>query len=197
MTNEKYNSQKIREILSEIRVCTLLSCTNDGKVYSSSAEEYLEWLGEFTKYCIPEMKNDWMDTIRKIIYGVLVIKPKFDDDPDIQEVIRNNEYAIIDHLYDFMNAAEIMKVYDETHSWDSVNEVLREQGHSGWTFSGLSNIMIKYSLIGVDFIEKFDSDRISRDKNFREYYNKAKEYLVARQTLNKKLILAISSQNRI
>ena len=75
-----------------------------------------------------------------------------------------------------------------------VEELVREQGHSGWTFSGLSNILIKYSLIGVDFIEKFDPDRIIRDENFREYYNKAKEYMATRETLNKRLIRAISNK---
>ena len=197
MESKKYNSQKISEILNDIRICTLLYCTKNGKVYSSLAEEYIKWLGEFNKYCIPEMKNVWIDTIRKIVYSVVITKPKFTDDPDIQELIRNNEYAIIDNLYNFMNAAEIMKAYDETRSWECVNYIVKKQEHSGLTFSVLSNILIQYSLIGVDFIEKFDPNRISRDKDFKEYYNKAQEYIITRQTLNKKLIQAISLQNRI
>ena len=196
MESKKYNPQKISEIINDIRICTLLYCTKNGKVYSSSAEEYIKWLGEFSKYCIPEMKNDWMDTIRKIVYGVVVTKPKFSDDPAIQEIIRNNEYAIIDNLYNFMNAAEIMKVYDETHSWECVNYIVKKQGHSGWTFSGLSNTLIQYSLIGVDFIEKFDPNSINRDKDFKEYYNKTQEYITTRQVLNKNLIQAVSFQNR-
>ncbi len=192
MEIKKYDLQKIREILDEVRVCTLLCCTQNGKVYSPAAEEYIKWLEGFAQYCIPEMKNNWGDTIRKIIYSVAVAKPQFDNDPDIEKAIFDNENAIIDSLYNFMNAAQIMKIYDETHSWKYVGDMLKEQGHSGWTFSGLANILIQYSLMGVDFIEKFDPNRIKRDNNFKEYYYKASEYITARQTLNKKLVQIIS-----
>ena len=194
MENKKYNTEKIKEIINEIRIHSLLCCTEKGNVVSSLAEEYLNWLGEYSKYCIPETQQEWQETIRNILYNVVVAKPKYKDDLKIKETLENNEYAIIDNLYNFMDAGEIMKKYAETHSWKIVEELVREQGHSGWTFSGLSNILIKYSLIGVDFIEKFDPDRIIRDENFREYYNKAKEYMATRETLNKRLIRAISNK---
>ncbi len=51
----------------------------------------------------------------------------------------------------------------------------KEQGHTGLTFSGLSNVMIVYSKIGVEFIEIFDPGRINRDESFKKYYTKVKK----------------------
>lgn len=197
MESKKYGYQEIKDILEEVRICTLLCCTDGGKVYSSSAEEYIQWLEQFAKYCIPEMANEWKERIRTIIYSVIAVKPKYENDPSIKREIRNNEYVIIDSLYEYMNAAEIMEAYDKTKSWEYVNQILSEQGHTGWTLSGLSNIMIQYSLIGVDFIEKFAPNRISRDSKFKKRYKQAKEYLENRQELNKRLTYALSYKNHI
>lgn len=191
MEIKKYDSKKIKEVLNEVRICSLLYCTKNGKVYSTSAEEYIEWLGQFAKYCIPEMANEWKNAIRKIIYSTVVPKPQYKNDPRVKEIIDNDEYVIIDKLYNFMDAAEIMKKYDETHSWECVEELVSNQGHSGWTFSGLSNVMIQYSLIGIDFIEKFDPSRTSRDQEFKKYYDQAQNYINTRQALNKRLVLSI------
>ena len=175
MEIKKYNYDKIKEILNEIRHSTLLCCTKNGKIYSSSAEEYLKWLGEFAKYCLPEKVEEWNENIRKILYSVIVPKHKFKDDPHVKRIVESNEYAIIDSLYNFMNAAEIMETYDKTNSWECVREKIKEQGHTGFTFSGLSNVMIEYSKIGVEFIENLDPDRINRDESFKKYYTKVKK----------------------
>ncbi len=182
----------IRRILNEIRICTWLQCTDNGKIYSPSAEEYLSWLGQFKKYCIPEMASEWEITIRKIIYSTVVLKAQFKDDPRAQEIIDDDDCSIINSLHHFMDAGEIMKIYDETHSWEEVYELLQDQMHTGSTFSGLSDVIIQYSLIGVDFIDRFDSDRVVRDREFRKNYNKSKKYINSRQELNKRLIRALS-----
>ncbi len=54
--------------------------------------------------------------------------------------------------------------------------------------------MIQYYLIGVDFVDRYDSDRIKRDKNFRKIYNKSKNYVANRTELNKRLVLALSKK---
>ena len=44
------NNYNLKEILDEVRTCTLLCCTDNGKVYSSSAEKYLKWLEGYTSF---------------------------------------------------------------------------------------------------------------------------------------------------
>ena len=194
MKDKEYNYEKIQEILNDVRVCTLLCCTQDGQVYSVLAEKYLEWLGSFSKYCIPEMNQDWQNTIREIVYSVLVPNHQFKDNPDTKKIMQDNEYEIIDNLYNFMDAGEIMKTYAKTHSWEQVNNLIKEQGHSGWTFAGLSNVLIQYSPIGVDFIEKFNPERIKHNHDFKRYYDVAKNYKDNRQELNKRLIRVLASK---
>ncbi len=74
------------------------------------------------------------------------------------------------------------------------DKVVNEQGHSGLTFSGLLNIMVQYSLIGVDFVDRYDPSRIKRDKNFKKIYNQSKSYIENRSQLNKRLVLALSKK---
>ena len=191
---KKYSSKELEEILDEVRASTLLYVTKNGKIDCPSAEQYLTWINEYSKYCIPEMAESWKECVRKIIYSTLVPKPEYKDNSTAKELIENNNYAIIDSLYNFMDAGRIMQTYNETKSWEEVNKVVEEQGHSGWTFSGLLNVMIQYSLIGVEFVDKYDPNRVKRDKDFKKIYNKSKKYVENRTNLNKRLVLALSKK---
>lgn len=176
-STNKYN---LKEILDEVRACTLLCCTKNGEIYSASAEKYLKWLEEYTKFCIPEMVDEWKKVTRKIVYSPLVPKMQFRNSPETKILISNNDYEIIDDLYNFMNAGKIMETFNETHSWEKVREVIREQGHSGYTFSGLSIVMLQYSLIGVEFIDRFNPN-MSKDKEFKKLYLEQKQYIEKRK----------------
>ena len=95
----EYNSKRLREILNDVRMCTLLFLTRNGKIYSSDAESFLKVLKEYSKYCIPEMVDDWNDSIRKIIYSPIVPKPQYQNDSQVQKMVNDNNYTIIDTLY--------------------------------------------------------------------------------------------------
>lgn len=164
----------------------------NGKIYCSGAEEYLMWINQYSEYCIPEMVETWKEDIRKIIYSPLVSKLQNKEDLYVQELIENNNYEIIDNLYNFMDAGKIMQVYNDTKSWEEVDKLVKVQGHSGWTFSGLLTVMIQYSLIGVDFVDRYDTGRIKRDREFNKVYNDAKSYVNNRAELNKRLVYALS-----
>lgn len=194
MEKNKYNSKQLEKILDEVRACTLFFVTKNGKIDCPSAEEYLTWINQYSKYCIPEMAESWKENVRKIIYSPLVPKPEHQDNPIAKDLINNNNYVIIDNLYNFMNAGKIMQVYNDTKSWEEVDKVLTEQGHSGYTFSGLLNVIIQYSLIGVEFVDKYDPNRIKRDKNFKKVYNQSKSYIENRTELNKRLVRALSKK---
>lgn len=190
----KYDSKMLKDILDDVRVCTLLYCTKNGKVHSDSAEEFLSIISEYSRYCIPEMGQKWQEDIRKIVYSPLVPRPGFEILPHTKSLVASSDYEIIDTLYNFINAGIIMQIYDENHSWEEVEMAIDKQGHSGYTFSGLANVMIEYSRIGVEFIERFDPDRIDRDDKFKEIYLKQKEYQEKRNELNKRLVLVLSKK---
>lgn len=193
--NNKYKSKQIKEILDSIRLNTLLHITKDGKIDCPEADNFIAWIDGYAKYCIPEMQEKWKEAIRKILNGTIVPKPKYQSDTKVQEIVISNDYTIIDNLYNFINAGEIMQTYEETKSWEEVNKIVDKQGHSGWTLSGLLNIMIQYSLIGVEFVDLVDQDRINRDESFKKLYDEAKSYNDNRTELNKRLIVAITPKN--
>lgn len=194
MKKNKYNTKQLEEILDGVRACTLLFVTKNGKIDCPSAEEYLTWINQYSKYCIPEMAENWKETVRKIIYSPLVPKPEHQNNPITKDLIENNNYVIVDNLYNFMDAGEIMQTYNDTKSWEEVDKVIKEQGHSGYTFLGLENVMIQYSLIGVEFIDRYDYNRTKRDKDFKKLYNKSKSYVENRIALNKRLVLTLSKK---
>ena len=194
MEKLKYGSKEIERILDEVRINSLLFITQNGKIFSSEAEKFIEWINEYSKYCIPEKKEKWQQETRKIIYSPLVPKPEHKDKPETHEIIRYNNFAIIDSLYNFIYAGRIMEIYDKTKSWKEVEEELHEQGHSGMTFAGLIFTLIEYSLIGPEFTDLFDYSRIERDKEFKKVYLKKKKYLEERECLNKRLVYSLSNK---
>ena len=71
----------------------------------------------------------------------------------------------------------IMEAYNNTHSWEEVDKVLRSQGHSGFTFSGLLNVMIKYSVIGAEFTDRYAPLELKRDSNLKKAYKRNRELI--------------------
>lgn len=168
----KYGTKELIDILNDVRLCTLLYITKNGKVFSSKAEEYLRWINEYSKYCVSGMEDAWQEDIRRILYNPLILKPEYKDSDKGLELIKNNNGVIIDKLFDYMNAGMIMDEFARTQSWGEVQKVLDEQGHTGFTMSGLESVLIMYALIGNEFIDQFDKDRVRRDANFRSIYQK-------------------------
>lgn len=174
MEKVMYGTQQIKDILREVVICTRLSCTKNGKVYSPKAEEFLQWINEYTKYCIPEEVENWKRITRELIYSPIALKLDSMATCEIQRLIDSKEYQIIDDLFNFINAGVIMEMYHTTHSWDEVSDVITKQGHTGWTFSGLCNKILQFSIYGTEFIDKYYPDRINRDEEFKRVYMKAK-----------------------
>jgi len=190
----KYNSAAIKDILNEVTICTQLFCTKNGEIYSTSAEEFLEWINEYTKYIIPEKVDTWKKVTRKCIYSPLVLKHDIEITKPIQRLIESREYAIIDNLFNFIDAGEIMKTFDETKSWDEVYKVLQEQGHSGWTFSGVLNVMINFSSLGVEFVDRYAPYKLDRDEGCKELYEEMKDYNNKRNELNYRLVKVLKKR---
>ena len=178
MGENKWSLEKLESMLDEVRLYTLFHITKNGKIYSTVAEGYLKYISKYSKYCIPEMADGWINTIRNLIYNdVLVLNQQYQNDSSAKQLIKDNNYEIIDNLYNFMDAGVIMEVYNNTHSWEEVDKVLKSQGHSGFTFSGLLNVMIKYSVIGADFADRYAALELKRDSDLKKAYKKLKNNL--------------------
>lgn len=196
MRKVRYTLEQLEEVLDNVRTSTLMYCLRDGKVVSSYAEEYLRWINQYAKYCIPEMADVWKNENRKVVYSPLVVDPKFKDDPRVEILLAKNNWQITDILDSFMFAGELMEVYDNTHSWEEVDKLLEEQGHSGWTFTGVVNTMLKYSTIGVQFADKYYPGKRNIDSGFRKLYEERKAYFEERNNLNQRFVYALSKKNK-
>lgn len=190
-----YTIKDLENILGDVKMCMALYCTKNGETNSSFAENYLNWLNQYTRYCIPERIHEWRKCTKEILYSPLVLKYHLEETPKIKAKIKARDYFIIDTLYNFMNAGEIMEAYNETHSWESIDEILEQQGHTGYTFSGLTNVMIHFSLLGPEFIERYDPNRLNRDEDFKKEYEEAKAYLKERKNLERRLIYALKHRD--
>ena len=186
MEKEKYSSGEIKGILKNVTWSSRMHCTRGGKVYSSSAEEFLRWINEYTKYCRPDEVDNWNSICRDKIYNPLILKDGVECTPELQKLIHNREYEIVDCLFNFMDAGAIMKKYHDTNSWDEVEMLIKEQGHSGYMFSGMCNVMLRFSQYGVEFVDHFDPFRAERCQAFQDMYKKRSEE--KRKQLNQRLV---------
>ncbi|GEM_PF-206196 len=172
---KRYGVEELKAILNAVRSAKRFHITKNGEIHSAMAEEYLEWLNQYSVYCTKNMQETWKKNAHEIMYRAKVVKPVYERDVRAQQIIANDDYEIIDDLYNFMDAGEIMKSYHETESWQKVYEVLKGQGHSGYTFSGVANIILEYAPFGVDFIDRYCPERIKYDKEFKKVYTDRKK----------------------
>ena len=165
-----YGAAELKVILNAVRLVKRFHITENGEIHSAMAEEYLKWLNQYAVYCSEDKQEAWKKDTHDIVYRPKVIKPICERDMKAQQTIANDDYGIIDDLYNFMDAGEIMKTYHETESWQKVYEVLKGQGHSGYTFSGVASIILEYAPFGVDFIDRCCPERINYDEEFKKVY---------------------------
>lgn len=191
---KKYSSEEIRGILEDVEVCAQLFFHKNNKIHSDMAEEFINRMGEYAKYCYPEMASRWKRKIREKIYSPLAPRGLMPINDRIEGMIETRKMAIIDTLFSFINAGEIMRSYDETHSWEEIDKVLDSQGHTGSTFAALISLLILYWPGGVAFADRYDSTRIDINEKFKIGYEQAKEYQNTRGDLNARLIRCLRKQ---
>ena len=174
---KKYNSKYIRNILEGVVLSAQLYLTKNGRIWDPEAEEFINYLNGFTKYCYPFRCDDWKKNIREIIYSPKVPRPGVEITDELKEYLDMDKTIIINAIYHFIDAAEVMEVYAKTHSWDEVEKTVNNQGHSGLTFGALRNILLDYALMGTEFADRFSPHSVDVDENFRKAYLERKEYL--------------------
>lgn len=191
---KKYSPKEISEILDDVKTCAQLFCTKNNKIYSDMAEEFINKMGEYAKYCYPEMASRWEYKIRENIYGPLVPISFMLVNDKIEEIIRIRKMAITAILFHFINAGEIMITYDETHCWEEIDRVLDIQGHTASTFAALISILILYWPLGVAFTDRYDPKRKDINEKFKVDYEQAIEYQNVRADFNNRLIRCLKKR---
>ena len=172
--SRKYSYQDIKEVINDVRICSMQKKTKNSKIYSLKAEEFIDWMSEYSKYCALDMQEKWNNCVRELTYNILIPKNAYVTNDKVKEILKYSDYSWIDKIYNFVDAGDVMKVYSETNSLEEVYKVLKEQGHSGYTFSGMSIVVMAFSTFGVEFIDRFDATRPKRDEKFAKMYNQAK-----------------------
>jgi len=188
MQKLKYGINEIEKILQDITTSTLEKKTKDGKIYSSLAEEFLDWINEYTKYCIPEQVDNWKKIIRETIYSHYVSRQKNDA---CTRLINDSEDHIIYILYSFMYAGEIMRIYNETKSWDEVKKITDQITYE---YEKTSDIIIQFFPYGAEYIDRFDWHRYNRNNELKQKYMEAKQAQEQRQNLNQRLVNTLSKR---
>ena len=140
---EQYTAEDLFEPTAEnaIRDMTmskLLFLTKNGEVYSSTANEYIEKMLAYATYCKKEEANNWIKTIKSLIFHAGETNDEY-----ILCELRSKEYAGI-----------IMEQLANGKTMDEIKQIVREQGHSGFTISLLGQNMIMYSPYGLEFAEQ-------------------------------------------
>ncbi len=115
--------------------------------------------------------------IRDLVYNPKVLKPGVTITKELKAYLDYDKDCIIRALYHFIDAAEVMETYATTKSWEEVERTINNQGHSGFTFSCLRDVLLDYSIMGVEFIDRFDPDSISTDDERKKAYIERKAYL--------------------
>ena len=70
-----------------------------------------------------------------------------------------------------------MEAYATTHSWEEVKRTVDNLHLLGWGFGCLRDILLDYSLMGTEFVERFDPISLDSDKNRKKAYLERKAYL--------------------
>lgn len=127
----------IDNAIRDMRMSKLLFLTKDNKFYSSIANEYMRDKEKFLPFIIEEKQKEFMTTYTQIFQEVGVV-----DDTEIALRLLNWEHS-----------GDVMMLLNADTDWNSVDELLHLQGHTGGTMSCLASKILYFSPYGLDFIE--------------------------------------------
>ncbi len=127
----------IDNAIRDMKMSKLLFLTKDNKFYSSIANEYMRDKEKFLPFIIKEKQKEFISKYSQIFQEVGVV-----DDTKIAWRLLNWEHS-----------GDIMMLLNANTDWNSVDELLHLQGHTGGTMSCLASKVLYFSPYGLDFIE--------------------------------------------
>ena len=166
----KYSQIDMQELIEEIRITTKINEKNNKNIEIKNAEDFLRYINNYSKYCTEDKKQLWKNTTSSLIYSPLVLNDGVKITPHIEQLINESDIEILDELYAYLCAGEIMEKYNKTKSWNEIDKILDRRKYSRYEFEKISDILIEYSSIGVNFIEKYDIKRLKKDKELQSRF---------------------------
>ena len=127
----------IDNAIQDMKMSKSLFLTKDNKFYSSIVNEYMRDKKKFLPFIIEEKQKEFMTTYTQIFQEVGVA-----DDTEIAWRLLNWEHS-----------GDVMMLLNANTDWNSVDELLHLQGHSGGTMNCLASKILYFSPYGLDFIE--------------------------------------------
>ena len=182
MEEEKYNFKYLESMLNEI-----LELTNSPKW-----EEFYDYLENFSIYCIPDKKDEWCNDIKKLIVEFKNNYLEIENTTIINEYLSRTKEWLFDEILGFICTGRLMKLYAETKSWEKIDSFI-QQIKFYFYYSKISDKMLRYSLIGPEFVKRYDYYRLDRDDNFSESWYKANKYLETRKAEETKIIYLLAN----
>ena len=127
----------IDNAIRDMRISKSLFLTKDNKFYSSIANEYMKDKEKFLPFIIEEKQREFMTTYTQIF----------------QEVGVAEDTEIAWRLLNWEHSGDVMMLLNADTDWNSVDELLHLQGHTGGSMSCLASKILYFSPYGLDFIE--------------------------------------------
>lgn len=134
---EKMFEPTIDNAIRDMRTSKLLFLTKDNKFYSCIANKYMRDKEKFLPFIKEEKQKEFITTYAQIF----------------QEVGSESDEFIAYRLLNWEHAGDVMMLLNSNTDWNSVDELLHSQGHSGGTMSCLAQKVLYFSPYGLDFIE--------------------------------------------
>lgn len=175
---KEYSYTRLQEIINKVRMSLRLHIQKHNKPYCHEAEGFIQAVMAYSPLLIPERIKHFELVLRRYVYGLVELPEKLNENElqgrTFEQFEKLDTLSVVNDLYQYIDTCKVLKTWNDTHSWEEIDKVLHKQGHSGYSFSGVANMMLKYSDIGVEFIDRYCPDRIERDSNFAEIYNNTK-----------------------
>ncbi len=185
---KEYSYTRLQEMINNVRMSLRLHIQKHNKPYCHEAEGFIQAVMAYSPLVRPEKVKEFELVLRRYVYGCVALPETFDEkdlwNTTVERAEEMNTLAVVNSIYQLIDYCNVVKKWDDTQSWEEIDKVLHKQGHSGYSFSGLANMMIRYSDIGVEFVDKYCPDRLERDSDFAEIYNNAKTTLKSKQNEN-------------
>lgn len=127
----------IDNAIRDMKMSKLIFLTKDGKFYSSIAREYMKDKEKFLPFIKEEERERFMSE-----YSQIFQKVGTEPDADIAWKLLNWEHS-----------GDIMMLLSDNTDWNTVDNAIHLQGHSGGTMSILTSKILYFSPYGLDFVE--------------------------------------------
>lgn len=145
----------IDNAIRDMMISKMLFLTKDNKFYSDVANEYMKDKEKFLPFIKEEKQKEFIAKYTEVF----------------QEVGITNHTEIALRLLNWQHSGDVMMLLSADTDWNSVDELLHLQGHSGGTMSCLASKILYFSLYGLDFIEHIwgAEERVKAEKEIESF----------------------------